>query len=150
MTIPGGRVVGNESLLRKCGHRERFAHYERDPFLAGRRAKFQATLCQTCAAAAVASNNQRQAATAGGPKGPALLRLLPVGFVFHLTRTTATSWTAEAGLDEDLVHGTGRNPRHLLHKLARIWMKTTNHGPGLAPGAGPAGGTSGNGAPPVG
>jgi len=120
MTEPSGRIVARPMVVRACGHKQEFQHYEVDRYRAQRLAKFQRTRCADC----VAKLNEEQRRMAPIPKGEAL-KQLPAGTQVTLTLRDNGSWagTLTAGgvtVETEGVPDAG--PQAVVGGLARLWL----------------------------
>src|SRR5216684_1374347 len=90
MSEPSGKIVARPLVVRACGCKQEFQHYEVDKYRAQRLAKFQKTRCADCVARL--NEEQRRAAEALPKKGEAL-RLLPPGTQVSMTRRPDGTWS---------------------------------------------------------
>ena len=123
MSEPSGAVIARPVLARACGCRQEFQHYARDPFRAGRQAKFEASRCPACAAAEAAKHNVVS-------KREAFARL-PVGATLTVTRLPDGSWAGTLTAGGVTVEAVGPFPQPLTAALAQGWA-------GLVAADGPA------------
>jgi hypothetical protein len=125
MTEPSGKIVAKPMVVRACGHRQEFQHYEVDRYRAQRLAKFQKSRCAECVAKLV--EEERLAAEALPKKGEAV-KSLPAGTKVSLTRQANGSWAGILTADGVTVESVGvadAGPQSVVIALARQWMLQT-------------------------
>src|SRR5215475_12289112 len=117
MTEPSGQIVARPMVVRACGHKQEFQHYEVDKYRPQRLAKFQETRCADC----VAKLNEEQQRAAPLPKAAAL-KLLPPGTHVTLTLRPDGSWTGRLTVDGtqvETVGVVGAGPQAVVGALAQ-------------------------------
>jgi hypothetical protein len=124
MGIPTGKIIDRPLLARACGCVCEFQLFERDRFLAQRRAAFVGSRCPECVAKSQAEH-QRLAALVPA-KGEAL-RALPPDTRVTMTRTAEARWAGTLTADERTVEGVGDSPVGLVVALARSWLAGRLH-----------------------
>jgi hypothetical protein len=126
MTEPSGNIVARPMVVRACGHKQEFQHYEVDKYRRQRLAKFQTTRCADC----VARLNEGQQRAAPLPKAEAL-RLLPPGTQVALTLRPDGSWAgtlAAGGTQVEAAGVVGAGPQSVIVMLARRWASESRVG----------------------
>jgi len=125
MTEPSGKIVAKPMVVRACGHRQEFQHYEVDRYRPQRLAKFQKSRCSDCVAQLV--EEERRAAEAMPKKGESL-KSLPTGTKVTLTRQADGSWAGTLIADGVTVESAGvagAGPQSVVVALARLWVTET-------------------------
>jgi hypothetical protein len=123
MTEPSGRIVARPMVVRACGHKQEFQHYQVDKYRAQRLAKFQKTRCAEC----VARLNEEQQRAAPIPKMEAL-KLLRPGTKVSLTLRPNGSWAgtlAANGAQVETVGVVGAGPQAVVGALAQLWLSAS-------------------------
>src|SRR5262245_49974907 len=104
MSEPSGKIVARPMVVRACGHKQEFQHYEVDKYRAQRLAKFQGTRCADCVAKL---NDEQQRAADAAPSKSDVLKSLPPGTQVSLTSLPDGSWAGKLTADGRTVELTG-------------------------------------------
>jgi hypothetical protein len=118
MGIPSGEVVARPLVARACGCRREFQLFAKDRYLKQRLAQFQKTRCEVCVAK---MNEDQKRAAASGPKVGSVLRSLPTGARFEMTRRADGSWAGTLSAGGTVVEGAAGGPQELTALLSRLW-----------------------------
>jgi hypothetical protein len=119
---PTGKIVARPLLVRACGCKQEFQHYEVDKYRAQRQAKFQSTRCPACVDKLLAERKQGEPI----PKAEALKKLPDGAHVVLTYRDGNWSGTLEAnGVQVEAAGQGGAGPQAVIGDLAQRWLGTS-------------------------
>ena len=130
MGEPKGKIVARPMVVRACGHKQEFQHYEVDKFRAQRLAKFQQTRCADCVAKQVEEERRQSAAI---PSKAEVLKSLPAATQVTLTRQPDGTWSGTLTANGTTVTAAGvagAGPESVIVAMARLWLAKSGVGGG--------------------